>query len=98
MLPFLTVQSAAFVNAVQLVACCPADHTLIAKMTDQDGVIVRMFRWHVISGRNMATLTDLSLLPPGGYDLTFMDTHGTILQNIELTKAASLFAGNVTAN
>ena len=81
----VTTKPTPFHSSVTLEINCEQNKTIIVRLVDEEGTIIRMLSWYVMRGSNVTSLTELTL-GNGDYFLDIMDTDGTVLFNTKISK------------
>lgn len=86
MITKVTVRPNPFYTVLTLDVTCNTNRTIIVRMFNEDGKIVKMFSWYLVKGTNVTAINELNNLETGLFVLDIIDNEGKVLFSTKLTK------------
>lgn len=86
MITKVTVRPNPFYTVLTLDVSCDSNRTIIVRMFNEDGKIVKMFSWYLVKGTNVTAINELGSLENGLFLLDIIDNEGSVLFSTRLTK------------
>ena len=86
MITKVTVRPNPFYTVLTLDVACDSNRSIIVRMFNETGKIVKMFSWYLVKGTNVTSINELSNLESGMFLLDIIDNEGTVLYTSRLTK------------
>ena len=86
MITKVTVRPNPFYTVLTLDVACDTNRSIIVRMFNEAGKIVKMFSWYLVKGTNVTSINELSNLESGMFLLDIIDNEGTVLYTSRLTK------------
>ena len=86
MITKVTVRPNPFYTVLTLDVACDTNRSIIVRMFNEAGRIVKMFSWYLVKGTNVTSINELSNLESGIFLLDIIDNEGTVLYTSRLTK------------
>ena len=86
MITKVTVRPNPFYTVLTLDVACEANRSIIVRMFNEAGKIVKMFSWYLVKGTNVTSINELSNLESGLFLLDIIDNEGAVLFSSRITK------------
>ena len=86
MITKVTVRPNPFYTVLTLDVACETNRSIIVRMFNEAGKIVKMFSWYLVKGTNVTSINELSNLDNGLFLLDIIDNEGTVLFSSRLKK------------
>ncbi|MBL7700024.1 MAG: hypothetical protein JNK79_17795 [Chitinophagaceae bacterium] len=86
MITKVTVRPNPFYTVLTLDVSCDSNRSIIVRMFNEAGKIVKMFSWYLVKGTNVTSINELSNLESGLFLLDIIDNEGTVLFSSRITK------------
>jgi hypothetical protein len=86
MITKVTVRPNPFYTVLTLDVACDSNRSIIVRMFNEAGKIVKMFSWYLVKGTNVTSINELSNLENGLFLLDIIDNEGTVLFSSRITK------------
>lgn len=86
MITKVTVRPNPFHTVLTLDVSCESNRTIIVRMFNEEGKIVKMFSWYLVKGTNVTAINELGNLQSGIFQVDIIDTEGTVLHTCKITK------------
>jgi hypothetical protein len=86
MITKVSVRPNPFYTVLTLDVSCENNKTIIVRMFNAEGRIVKMFSWYLVKGTNVTAINELGHLGNGLFLLDIIDNQGTVLFSMKLTK------------
>ena len=86
MITKVTVRPNPFYTVLTLDVACDSNRSIIVRMFNEAGKIVKMFSWYLVKGTNVTSINELSNLEKGLFLLDIIDNEGTVLFSSRITK------------
>ena len=86
MITKVTVRPNPFYTVLTIDVTCDSNRTIIVRMFNGDGRIVKMFSWYLVKGTNVTAINELGNLDSGMFLLDIIDSEGIVLFSSRITK------------
>ena len=86
MITKVTVRPNPFYTVLTLDVACDTNRSIIVRMFNEAGKIVKMFSWYLVKGTNVTSINELSNLENGLFLLDIIDNEGTVLFSSRIIK------------
>ena len=86
MITKVTVRPNPFYTVLTLDVACDSNRSIIVRMFNEAGKIVKMFSWYLVKGTNVTSINELSNLENGLFLLDIIDNEGTVLFSSRIKK------------
>ena len=86
MITKVTVRPNPFYTVLTLDVACDSNRSIIVRMFNDAGKIVKMFSWYLVKGTNVTSINELSNLENGLFLLDIIDNEGTVLFTSRIKK------------
>lgn len=86
MITKVTVRPNPFYTVLTLDVSCDSNRSIIVRMFNEAGKIVKMFSWYLVKGTNVTSINELSSLESGLFLLDIIDNEGAVLFSSRITK------------
>jgi len=86
MITKVTVRPNPFYTVLTLDVACDSNRSIIVRMFNEAGKIVKMFSWYLVKGTNVTSINELSNLENGLFLLDLVDNEGTVLFTSRIKK------------
>ena len=86
MITKVTVRPNPFYTVLTLDVACDSNRSIIVRMFNDAGKIVKMFSWYLVKGTNVTSINELSNLENGLFLLDIIDNEGTVLFSSRIKK------------
>ena len=86
MITKVTVRPNPFYTVLTLDVACDSNRSIIVRMFNNAGKIVKMFSWYLVKGTNVTSINELSNLENGLFLLDIIDNEGTVLFTSRIKK------------
>jgi len=86
MITKVTVRPNPFYTVLTLDVACDSNRSIIVRMFNEAGKIVKMFSWYLVKGTNVTSINELSNLENGLFLLDIIDNEGTVLFTSRIKK------------
>ncbi|RZK46189.1 MAG: hypothetical protein EOO94_03220 [Pedobacter sp.] len=86
MITKVTVRPNPFYTVLTLDVSCDSNRSIIVRMFNEGGKIVKMFSWYLVKGTNVTSINELSNLESGLFLLDIIDNEGAVLFSTKITK------------
>ena len=86
MITKVTVRPNPFYTVLTLDVACDSNRSIIVRMFNEAGKIVKMFSWYLVKGTNVTSINELSNLESGLFLLDIIDNEGSVLFSSKITK------------
>ena len=86
MITKVTVRPNPFYTVLTLDVACDTNRSIIVRMFNEAGKIVKMFSWYLVKGTNVTSINELGNLERGFFLLDIIDNEGTVLFSSRITK------------
>ncbi|MBC7981929.1 hypothetical protein H7X65_02525 [Candidatus Parcubacteria bacterium] len=86
MITKVTVRPNPFYTVLTLDVSCESNRSIIVRMFNEAGKIVKMFSWYLVKGTNVTSINELSNLQSGLFLLDIIDNEGAVLFSSRITK------------
>ena len=86
MITKVTVRPNPFYTVLTLDVSCDSNRSIIVRMFNDAGRIVKMFSWYLVKGTNVTSINELSNLESGLFLLDIIDNEGAVLFSSRITK------------
>lgn len=86
MITKVTVRPNPFYTVLTLDVSCDSNRTIIVRMFNEEGKIVKMFSWYLVKGTNVTAINELGNLENGMFLLDIIDNEGNVLFSTRLAK------------
>lgn len=86
MITKVTVRPNPFYTVLTLDVACDSNRSIIVRMFNDAGKIVKMFSWYLVKGTNVTSINELSNLDRGLFLLDIIDNEGSVLFSSRITK------------
>lgn len=86
MITKVTVRPNPFYTVLTLDVACDTNRSIIVRMFNETGKIVKMFSWYLVKGTNVTSINELSKLDNGLFLLDIIDNEGTVLFTSRIKK------------
>lgn len=86
MITKVTVRPNPFYTVLTLDVSCDSNRSIIVRMFNEAGKIVKMFSWYLVKGTNVTSINELSNLESGLFLLDIIDNEGSVLFSSKITK------------
>lgn len=86
MITKVTVRPNPFYTVLTLDVACDSNRSIIVRMFNNAGKIVKMFSWYLVKGTNVTSINELSNLENGLFLLDIIDNEGTVLFSSRIKK------------
>ena len=86
MITKVTVRPNPFYTVLTLDVACDTNRSIIVRMFNEAGKIVKMFSWYLVKGTNVTSINELGNLERGLFLLDIIDNEGTVLFSSRITK------------
>lgn len=86
MITKVTVRPNPFYTVLTLDVACDSNRSIIVRMFNEAGKIVKMFSWYLVKGTNVTSINELSNLENGLFLLDIIDNEGAVLFSSRIKK------------
>ena len=86
MITKVTVRPNPFYTVLTLDVSCDTNKSIIVRMFNEAGKIVKMFSWYLVKGTNVTSINELGNIGKGRFLLDFIDNDGTVLYSSRFIK------------
>jgi hypothetical protein len=86
MITKVTVRPNPFYTVLTLDVACDSNRSIIVRMFNEAGKIVKMFSWYLVKGTNVTSISELKNLESGLFLLDIIDNEGTVLFSSKIKK------------
>jgi hypothetical protein len=86
MITKVTVRPNPFYTVLTLDVACDTNRSIIVRMFNEAGKIVKMFSWYLVKGTNVTSINELSNLESGLFLLDIIDNEGIVLFSSKIKK------------
>ena len=86
MITKVTVRPNPFYTVLTLDVACDSNRSIIVRMFNETGKIVKMFSWYLVKGTNVTSINELKNLESGMFLLDIIDNEGTVLFSSKIIK------------
>ena len=86
MITIVTVRPNPFYTVLTLDVACDSNRSIIVRMFNEAGKIVKMFSWYLVKGTNVTSINELSNLENGLFLLDIIDNEGAVLFSSRIKK------------
>ena len=86
MITKVTVRPNPFYTVLTLDVACDSNRSIIVRMFNETGKIVKMFSWYLVKGTNVTSINELSNLDNGLFLIDIIDNEGTVLYSSKIKK------------
>src|SRR5687768_7667752 len=86
MITKVTVRPNPFYTVLTLDVACDTNRSIIVRMFNEAGKIVKMFSWYLVKGTNVTSINELSNLENGLFLLDIIDNEGAVLFSSRIKK------------
>ena len=86
MITKVTVRPNPFYTVLTLDVACDSNRSIIVRMFNEAGKIVKMFSWYLVKGTNVTSINELSNLENGSFLLDIIDNEGAVLFSSRIKK------------
>lgn len=86
MITKVTVRPNPFYTVLTLDVACDSNRSIIVRMFNDAGKIVKMFSWYLVKGTNVTSINELGNLENGLFLLDIIDNEGSVLFSSRITK------------
>ena len=86
MITKVTVRPNPFYTVLTLDVACDSNRSIIVRMFNEAGKIVKMFSWYLVKGTNVTSINELGSLENGMFQLDMIDNEGKVLFSSKITK------------
>jgi hypothetical protein len=86
MITKVTVRPNPFHTVLTLDVACDSNRSIIVRMFNEAGKIVKMFSWYLVKGTNVTSINELRNLESGLFLLDIIDNEGTVLFSSKIIK------------
>ena len=86
MITKVTVRPNPFYTVLTLDVACDSNRSIIVRMFNETGKIVKMFSWYLVKGTNVTSINELKNLESGLFLLDIIDNEGTVLFSSKIIK------------
>ena len=86
MITKVTVRPNPFYTVLTLDVACDSNRSIIVRMFNEAGKIVKMFSWYLVKGTNVTSINELSNLENGLFLLDIIDNEGSVLFSSRIKK------------
>jgi hypothetical protein len=86
MITKVTVRPNPFYTVLTLDVACDTNRSIIVRMFNEAGKIVKMFSWYLVKGTNVTSINELSNLENGSFLLDIIDNEGAVLFSSRIKK------------
>ena len=86
MITKVTVRPNPFYTVLTLDVACDTNRSIIVRMFNEAGKIVKMFSWYLVKGTNVTSINELSNLENGLFLLDIIDNEGMVLFSSKIKK------------
>src|SRR5688500_13774433 len=86
MITKVTVRPNPFYTVLTLDVACDTNRSIIVRMFNEAGKIVKMFSWYLVKGTNVTSINELGNLERGLFLLDIIDNEGTVLFSSRIKK------------
>ncbi|HUQ66379.1 MAG TPA: hypothetical protein VM101_09495 [Flavitalea sp.] len=86
MITKVTVRPNPFYTVLTLDVSCENNRSIIVRMFNEAGRIVKMFSWYLVKGTNVTSINELSSLENGSFLLDIIDNEGAVLFSSRIKK------------
>lgn len=86
MITKVTVRPNPFYTVLTIDVACDSNRSIIVRMFNEAGRIVKMFSWYLVKGTNVTSINELSNLENGLFLLDIIDNEGAVLFSSRIQK------------
>src|SRR5687767_8258051 len=86
MITKVTVRPNPFYTVLTLDVACDSNRSIIVRMFNEAGKIVKMFSWYLVKGTNVTSINELNNLENGLFLLDIIDNEGAVLFSSRIKK------------
>ena len=86
MITKVTVRPNPFYTVLTLDVACDTNRSIIVRMFNEAGKIVKMFSWYLVKGTNVTSINELNNLENGSFLLDIIDNEGMVLFSSKIKK------------